>query len=222
VLYVYRPAGSQSARALSTALGARRIKRLPKLTSKDTVICWGASLSGPARVVNGGTLRSKLSDAIVLKKAGVPTIEVSTASRPGWLGRSASHVGGNDLLKPPRQPDYWVKKEEFVKEFRVHSFHGRSIRSGIKKHRADFEKPHEWIRSWDAGWRVGYDGKSVKQKHRDLAHQAIDALGLEFGAVDIGQRKDGSLVVLEVNRAPGIEGGTIGAYADALREFLHV
>jgi hypothetical protein len=37
--------------------------------------------------------------------------------------------------------------------------------------------------------------------------------------VDIGVRADGSLLVLEVNRAPGLEGGTITRYADAIRKW---
>lgn len=134
-----------------------------------------------------------------------------------WIGRLNNHVGGNDLLSPPPVPNYFVKKENLVAEYRVHSFLGRSIRAGIKRHRDRVEDPHPWIRSWDGGWRIVYDGDSVRQRHRDLAHQAVRALGLDFGAVDIGQKSDGSLIVLEVNRAPGLEGGTIEAYSRAIQ-----
>jgi hypothetical protein len=135
-----------------------------------------------------------------------------------WIPRRNNHVGGNDLLTPTVNPDYWVKKETFTNEYRVHSFMGTSIRAGKKIPREGFggagqPAPHSWIRSWDGGWRIAYDGVSVKQRHRDLAHGAVQALGLQFGAVDIGERADGSLVVLEVNRAPGLEGGTVEAYA---------
>ena len=34
------------------------------------------------------------------------------------------------------------------------------------------------------------------------------------------ERADGSLLVLEVNRAPGLEGGTIDAYTDAIRQWI--
>ena len=67
---------------------------------------------------------------------------------------------------------------------------------------------------------ISYDGEVVKQRHRDIAHQAIQALGLQFGAVDIGERADGSLLVLEVNRAAGVEGGTVEAYARAVRRWI--
>lgn len=136
-----------------------------------------------------------------------------------WIPRRNSHVGGNDLLAPPNQPDYWVKKESIVTEYRVHSFLGHSIRSGVKIPRAGVESPHSWIRSWDGGWMISYDGQTCRQRHRDLAHAAVAALGLDFGAVDIGERADQSLVVFEVNRAPGLMGGTISAYAAAIRRW---
>lgn len=131
---------------------------------------------------------------------------------PSWIGRESSHVGGADLLAG-RGTDYFAKKEDLVNEYRVHSFGGKSIRAGKKIHRENFPNPHPWIRSFDAGWKISYDGDSIRQRHRDLAHEAVKALNLHFGAVDIGERADGSLIVLEVNRAPGIEAGTLEAYS---------
>lgn len=222
MIYIVRNRPSDGARSLAAALECRRVRGFKKikLTRNDKVVSWGEELSGlPCQVLNGAPLRSKYTDAVLLGKAGVPTIEVSKARKDGWLGRDNDHTGGLDLLDPTRNPDYYVKRENLVREYRVHSFMGRSIRAGIKKHREGFAKPHEWIRSWDGGWKISYDGESVKQRHRDVAHQALKALGLDFGAVDIGEKKDKSVVVLEVNRAPGLEGGTIEAYARAIREW---
>lgn len=135
----------------------------------------------------------------------------------GWLPRLNNHVGGNDLLAPPPVPDYFSKKVELVKEFRIHSFLNKSIRAGVKMVREGSPTPpHAWIRSWDGGWKISYDGITSKQRHREVAHAAVTALNLQFGAVDIGEKGDGSLMVLEVNRAPGLEGGTIEAYAKAI------
>jgi Glutathione synthase/Ribosomal protein S6 modification enzyme (glutaminyl transferase) len=130
-----------------------------------------------------------------------------------WIGRSRFHVGGNDLLNPPASPDYWVRKETLTEEYRVHVFDQRSIRAGTKIPRAGVS-PHSWVRSWDGGWMISYQG--VTEPVRSLAKAAVAALGLDFGAVDIGRKEDGSLIVLEVNRAPGLEGGTIDAYANAI------
>jgi hypothetical protein len=157
----------------------------------------------------------ELQVALTAANAAAP----APVAAPGeWLPRTSDHVGGTDFDGPIQNPDFYAKKETFVKEFRVHSFKGVSIRAGIKKFTGQGEPAGvaAWVRSEKNGWTISYDGTSVKQKHRDLAHQAIEALGLDFGAVDIGERADGSVVVLEVNRAPGLEGGTVPAYARAI------
>ena len=164
-----------------------------------------------------------------------PTPRLEAVQNPGeWVGRSNNHVGGADLLNPPAAPDYFVKKVQLTAEYRVHSFLGRSIRAGAKQLRDGYFVPgtrhpngpqfngqqaSPWIRTWDGGWRIVYDGVSASQAIRDLAHQAVAALGLQFGAVDIGQTADGTLLVLEVNRAPGLEGGTITRYVDAIQKW---
>lgn len=284
MLYVYRRAPSSGARELAAALGGRRYRATaPSITSTvrpgDVVVCWGEQMAARdgVTVINGRPLMNKLQDALVLKQAGVATIQTSdtkpltvdpalatferakvmadefsgltfsrtpaladgvrsfreqlsllasslgttTPSVAGgeWVGRLLNHSGGADLLDPPDEADYWVKRETFINEYRIHSFNGKSIRAGIKTPR-EGATPHEWIRSYDGGWRISYDGVSSKQAHRDLAHQAVAALGLTFGAVDIGERADHSLVVLEVNRAPGLEGGTIDAYSRALAQYI--
>lgn len=222
MIFVLRRPRSTSALVLAEALGGERVREVPQLTKDDIVVCWGSQLTdAPCRVLNGSApLRSKLTDAKMLRGAGVPTVNVSENAKKGWLARTAFHTGGADLLKPPRDPDFWVEKLDLRREFRVHSFTGRSIRAGVKVARDGFENPHEWIRSWDAGWRISYIGQAVKQKHRDIAHGACKALGLDFGAVDIGEREDGTLVVLEVNRAPGIEGTSVDAYRKAVQRWI--
>ena len=134
-----------------------------------------------------------------------------------WLPRKLNHIGGHDLLRPPTRPDYWTQKENLVREYRVHMFKGNSIRAGVKIPVVDDRPVHEWIRSLEAGWRINYDGFTSSTEMRQLAVRAVKTLGLQFGAVDIGEKADGSLLVLEVNRAPGLEGGTVDAYARAIR-----
>ena len=171
-------------------------------------------------------LRTKLLN--VANQMRIPAPLAPPAQPIGeWLGRKFNHVGGNDLLTPTTMPDFYSKKEAIVTEYRVHSFFGRSIRAGKKVHRGPDNKtpfhgtPHAWIRSFDAGWMISYaDDAGIKQRHRDIAHSAVKALGLNFGAVDIGELADGTLIVLEVNRAPGVEDGTTNAYSRAIRRWI--
>lgn len=292
MIYVYRKESSTGARELADALGGKRFRgRIRPITEQakrgDAVVCWGEVLPAIAgvKILNGAPIQNKYQDAVALKAAGVPTVEVVAGrNKPAapalvdeqairtaweesveaaeefieipfakqnpvfiqgvkdfvatitklqtqlvappvqraaqdWLPREFSHVGGADLLQPPAQADYWSKKENIVEEVRIHSFNGKSIRAGIKKPRAGAQ-PHAWIRSYDGGWSIAYDGFESTKVQRELAHAAVKALKLDFGAVDLGKRADGKWIVLEVNRAPGLEGGTTTAYANAIKAWM--
>jgi hypothetical protein len=199
----------------------------------DIIICWGSPLPeiDGVRVLNGEDDHyNKYRAAEFLSFKGIPTITaVAQSRRPTpvdangmpieWVPRTFHHVGGNDLIKPPYKPDFWVKKENFVREFRVHSFASKSIRAGVKVHREGFANPSPWIRSFDAGWRINYDNFSSTKQLRSLAHKACKTMNLVFGAVDIAEKADGTMVVLEINRAPGIEGNSIPAYCAAIQKW---
>lgn len=91
----------------------------------------------------------------------------------------------------------WIEAE---REYRVHIFNGRSIRVSRK----DFT-PHD-----DKIWTAVPAGDIPLRRVRTAAKEAVAALGLDFGAVDIlarGERNE-EVFVLEVNTAPGL-GGTM-------------
>lgn len=302
--YILRNEVSDGARELALTLGGRKIRQFRQregfyfkrgeqrvavqFRPNDVIVCWGealATLPAGTRVLNGGPIRNKFTDAQTLRQAGVPTIEVARtepqvvpapplidpaavawatlresiydfpvefrrnpAMTEGvtqlrlqaealrlalqapvpvappqnlgvWLPRLNNHVGGNDLLNRPTRADFFAKKIELVREFRIHSFLGRSIRAGQKVEREGMTS-HPWIRSFDAGWKILYDGVTARQNHRELAHSACRALNLDFAAVDIGEKTDGSLVVLECNRAPGLSDGTVARYAGAIQRYI--
>jgi hypothetical protein len=213
----------------------------------DVIVCWGHPVpphTGGARILNesGPTCpRNKLDELMRLTNAGVPCVSAAKIDhdgsldiyrKGGYLIRSLHHQGGSDMLNGTLHPAYVVKKLEFTTEFRVHSFNGKSIRAGQKVLREGFTalgpgevwrpgsgKAHPWVRSYDSGWKVSYDGFESTTAHRTLAHKAVKALGLVFGAVDLGKTPQGNLVVIEVNTAPGIEGGSIASYARAITKW---
>jgi hypothetical protein len=126
-----------------------------------------------------------------------------------WLPRANDHCNGDDLLfegwADGGVADFYVKKETLAREIRIHSFLGKSILAGVKVPKRGVEA-HPWIRSTNAGWTIQYGGFRSTPEQRALAHAAVAACGLQFGAVDIGIRPDDSMLVLEVNRAPGLDG----------------
>lgn len=222
----------------------RKGKRV-KLNKGDVVVCWGrpAPEFEGILVLNSGIPTNKLDDLRTFGHYGVATVQYTTNQYPGYLPRKKFHIGGDDLLNPPSKPDFWVKKYDFKNEYRLHSFDGKSIRAGRKVPRAGYtiaeseEKyrvgvlegrlvAHPWIRSYDAGWMIDYSDFTSPEYMRKLAHQAVETLELTFGAVDIGEIVspfgDPEYLVLEVNRAPGIEGNTISTYVKAINKWIEM
>lgn len=246
--YIYCPRPSNGALELVKALGAHRLRRFDgqnfwdkkrrfKLTDGDVIVCWGATVPEMEgiRVLNSAdNALNKKTEVTVLLQAGISCVKIADPVNGGnILGRKFNHMGGTDLLFPNGTPDYYVIKEQFINEYRLHVFAGRSIRAGIKVPREGFEfsteadwRPntnfyHPWIRSFDGGWRIKYDQFNSTAKLRKVASASIKALDLTFGAVDIGEVVGGGLKVLEVNRGPGIEGNTITTYARKITEWIN-
>lgn len=221
---IYRRKASQAAVLLAQCLrdtfglSAKKRRTLRRLSSSDLLVCWGEE--GPPHnwSLNNVPILDKLEELDALEEAGVPVVQHSREPIEGWLPRSRHHSQGRDLTTPPTHFDYFVKKEDFEYEVRVHVWNGLSIRAG-RKRRADGEDSHEWIRSRSNGWVVDYS-LPIHRPERDSAKSAVAALGLLFGAVDVGVLPDGQARVLEVNRAPGLEGNTVLKYAELIaREY---
>lgn len=132
------------------------------------------------------------------------------------LARRIHHTRGTDIVvvrdgQAHRGGDFYTSLIPKRREFRVWGFRRKPI--------ACYEKVLTYARKlglrgrsreiWN--WRNGYaynflhpDG--VPAALKALGAQAVDALGLDFGAVDIIEGEGGRLYVLEVNTAPGVEG----------------
>ena len=116
-------------------------------------------------------------------------------------------------------------------EWRVHVFRDRPILTQLKLRREGFRDTDNYtslVRNHGTGWvySVNFDRNHyATESVEELAIQAINALGLDFGAVDIIQKRtSGSpAYVLEVNTAPGLEegGSSLPAYANAIREWAN-
>lgn len=98
---------------------------------------------------------------------------------------------------------------EFVeadREYRVHIFKGKSIRISEKEFTDDTKKDYTTAKP----------GGISLRRVRNAAKAAVEALGLDFGAVDILAAGDNNerVYVLEVNAAPGIGGTLPKLYAE--------
>jgi hypothetical protein len=203
-----------------------------RVAEGDFVVNWGESVRPDGLNARAGI--SKRSEMILFKEKNVPTLELALerpADPEGWLGRAASHHEGNDLLTPTNRPAFWTRYENLEQEFRVHIFkrgaEWSSVRLGAK-----FPRPgvsvHPWVRSWVGGWHLLYNAEALALAKRyrgvrDAAKAAVEARGLDFGAVDIGVKaRDQRPIVLEVNTAPGLEGRTLEVYAREVMRYAGV
>jgi hypothetical protein len=84
----------------------------------------------------------------------------------------------------------------------------------------DEYRANPYIRSHGNGWNFCREGIEHPDAVVNAAIACVQALGLDFGAVDIGhERGTDRVCVYECNSAPGLEGSTPGLYADSLLHY---
>lgn len=191
------------------------------------LIGWGEQLPHrAARMLNpnAGSM-GKFRELTTLARAGVPVPRASSTPREGWLARASSHADGADLLKKPDHPAFFVEVVPSDYEYRMNVFRDRVFRTGLKIPMKDKEA-HPFVRTGAGGWTWTYDqgrldrvGNSASRRvFREAAVAAVAAMGLDFGAVDIGRRSDGTPVVYEVNSAPAMEQSDIARWGGIFAE----
>lgn len=233
---------SKSAKALANALGCQRLQQP---VGNVAVVNWGSGgyqgLNKPdavSRAVN------KVATLSWLKSAGVRTPDWTTDPREAkqWLREGATvmcrtklngHSGQGivvaktilDLVDAPLYTKY-VNKE---KEYRVHVFNGKVIDARQKVKATDGRAvTSEYINTHTNGYVFKF--ADPPSDARQQAINAVKALGLDFGAVDVvvesvtgtgGIGISYRAYVLEVNSAPGLTGTTITRYVDAIKEYFN-
>jgi len=193
----------------------------------DAIVGWGVSrqeVEGP--MLNAGVNQYNKFEAINrFRHKGVPAPSVFRAfdfpvehvNEPfPWLARKFHHKGGRDIIKAgsraeakriiaqynpdffsvyiPTRTEYrvWVFKNE---AFAVYEklFKGEGEYQGIQRNHAfgfRFDKREDLL---------------ANEALTDYSVRAVKALGMDMGAVDVIESKDGELYVLEVNSMPSID-----------------
>jgi hypothetical protein len=178
----------------------------------------------PTLNARAGTF-NKLRELELLRAKGVATVPFSRSPMDlaaPVMGRSLHHTRGNDIivyrtrpdgriLRPQRAHDFYTQLIEKQREYRIWSFRRTVIGCYEKllEYPAKFGRRGRSREVWN--YRNGYAyifqrPEQVAENLRELARQAVDAVGLDFGAVDLIVDRQGRGYVLEVNSAPGVEG----------------
>jgi glutathione synthase/RimK-type ligase-like ATP-grasp enzyme len=194
------------------------IRELERVREPISVVRWGCTKTHPmiAEEIQDREAIIRASNKPlardILLEHGLPCPRVySSPDEAKWpcMGRKVKTRGGQDI-KVFNSPDEYDKRYPYlqeivskVSEYRVHVMLNRVLLVQEKD-------PVEFI-AWNhangSTFRV-LRWSSIPRGLNPLAIKAVKALGLVFGAVDIGLTKDG-YTIFEVNTAPGIDGYTI-------------
>lgn len=114
----------------------------------------------------------------------------------------------------------YTKMFDKAMEFRVHATKDVVFDYQAKLKRRG-EVADEYVFSYDNGRVFCRAGIDLPDRMVQVSINCINALGLDFGAVDIGIDTRGNVAVFEVNSAPALEGQTLVSYTDMLTELLN-
>ena len=136
----------------------------------------------------------------------------------GYVGRGISLINNiNSLFECPLYTRY-VKKGA---EYRVHIFGSTIIFIQQKKLRHGSIGNNFQVRNYDNGWIFCNKNINVPNDVLEQSILAIDALNLDFGAVDVGwNERYKKAFVYEVNTAPALEGTTLELYSQTFRRLI--
>ncbi len=239
-LYSYNQA-SESAKALSEALGIKRLKHEGGVVRGD-VINWGSS--NVSRQIHGVILNApdavaravnKLRAFHCLAEYGVMIPPYCTTLRGGeeMLGdgpvvcrtKLTGHSGEGiiiastpeELVEAPLYTQYIKKKEEY----RIHVMHGEAFFVQRKARKLDVpnEEVNWQVRNLAGGFIYANQDVEVAEEAKEQAIMAVQALGLDFGAVDVILGTDKHYYTLEVNTACGLAGTTLDKYVEQFNRF---
>lgn len=247
LIYPYKM-GSNSAKELANLLGCKRIfpDRLFRNNYKRPIINWGNTTT-PAWMTKWAdqvilnkpecvyVAANKLLTFEKFVEAGVKHPEWTTEEivAAEWLeevdiiARLTLTGKGGDGIVLLKTTDFTIPAPLYTKyfkkryEYRVHVFNGKVIDFVQKKQRqgqpANFQ-----VRNAVNGWVFCREGVVLPECVAEQAIKAADALGLTFGAVDVGfNEKKQEPCVFEVNTAPGLEGTTLHSYEKAIKDYLN-
>lgn len=235
--------GSLSAKRLARALKVLRVGHNYNAKRSDTIVNWGNShpphfkwmeqdLNKPHAIALSC---DKLKTFTTLYQAGftdIPNFTTELEDACDWTESSKVYCrttltghSGHGIIIATHKDDVvnaplYTRQTKHKDEYRVHVFKGKAIDVQKKKRKFSGITTSSGIRNHSNGWVYARLDIDPPSNLVESAIKAVELLGLDFGAVDIGHRlRDNKLFVFEVNTAPGLEGSTLDKYAKAIYNY---
>lgn len=248
MLYIYSyKMGSKSAKELKESLGAKLIKHKNSKfkPAGKKVINWGSS-SMPKGIVDNAIIinhptavclaTNKLKTFNVLADTNVRIPKFTTDKavaakyiqdgqtvfcRTKLTGNSGDGIVIASTVEQLVDAPLYTVWERIKNEYRIHVFRGQVIDKQRKARKLDVpdDKVNWKVRNLDGGFIFARGDCNPEQGIEEAAINAVAALGLDFGAVDIAYTKGGKVMLLEVNTACGLMNTTLEKYTKA---FLNI
>jgi len=146
------------------------------------------------------------------------------------LGRATQHAQGSDINLILQERDLNLTDNDFFvdyvptqMEYRVQVFDGEIVK--VHEKRLETEAANEgdytpYIRNHQKRWVFVNERGSTPDAVRAHAIDAVDALDLDFGAVDVIHAETGEVYVLEVNTAPTLDENNLRRYGESIKDAL--
>jgi glutathione synthase/RimK-type ligase-like ATP-grasp enzyme len=237
--------GSLSAKRLARTLGILRVSPSYNARRKDVIVNWGNSnpphfrwmeqdLNKPQEIALACDKRNTFH---WLEQHGFTDLPIWTTSRqeayelmgvhnkPVYCRQTVTGHSGRGIVIATNNYELvdaplYTLATKHKDEYRVHVFKGEAI--DIQQKRKSFGRntTSSGIRNHTNGWVYTRDNCNPPSDLVNASIKAVELLGLDFGAVDIGHRlRDNKFFVFEVNTAPGLEGTTLQRYANAIKNY---
>ena len=229
-----RPTGRRLADALGIVHRGTLRKKGAKVATPDFLIRWGNGRdpeSDTGRSLNPAkaiwTAGDKLASFQKLAQAEVRIPEFTTTAPDSdgvWLARKRRGFGGRDIqvYEGAAIPgtEFYSRYVPNDREYRVHVVGDKIVRVQRKYLERPAQRRSEYIKNHQNGYVFKTPSKRLNKDRLDAAVKAVQALGLDFGAVDLVVGHDNLCYVLEVNTAPACAPKTLQAYAVALADLI--
>jgi len=241
-----RSSASRGSRALSEELRHRGVNSrllhmqnsVYRQQASDLVINWGVTNKDRGINKNAHLACNKLRALCLMSLKDIPLPPFTTNIEKAWEWAEKGHTvvcrttlrgsGGVGIVLATTKEEVvdaplYTKYVKKTQEYRVHVFDGEIIDAQRKaRDRSVPDDDVNWqIRNHSNGFVFVREGVNILDSVSDMCKQAIIALGLTFGAVDLIYNEHyNKWYVLEVNTAPGLEGITLDSYTNAIIKYM--